>query len=365
MDPSTRQVYESGAAEWARRRPPRYRDRAAAFSARCLPGRARVDLGCGPGSYFADLGRPLVGLEGAWAMLALARRNGPDVALVQGDLSALPFAPGSFGGAWARASYLHLRRAALPDALAQLHAALTPGAPLEMSLRAGDAEGPMAGDDFPGRFFAEWRADPLADLVKGAGFTLDELIDDGEWLVVRATRARSLPDFVRPGMRVLVCGLNPSVVAADAGFGYAGPTNRFWPAAMMAGLVTVPRRPRLALWRDGVGMTDLVKRATARASEVRPEEYQAGAARVGRLVHWLQPRLTVFVGVTGWRVAVDRQASTGLQPELFGGRPAYVMPSTSGANAHTSLRDLAEHLKLALARADAESRGYGSGEDGR
>src|SRR6516165_2933487 len=102
MDASTRRVYEEGAAEWARRRPPRYRDRAAAFSARCLPGRARIDLGCGPGSYFAELGRPLVGLEGASAMLALARGSGADVLLVQGDLSALPFAPASFGGAWAR-----------------------------------------------------------------------------------------------------------------------------------------------------------------------------------------------------------------------------------------------------------------------
>jgi TDG/mug DNA glycosylase family protein len=217
-----------------------------------------------------------------------------------------------------------------------------------MSLRAGEAEGPVAGDDFPGRFFAEWQADPLADVVEGAGFTLDELIDDGEWLGVRATRARSLPDFVRPGMRVLVCGLNPSVVAADAGFGYAGPTNRFWPAAMMAGLVAVPRRPRLALWRDAVGMTDLVKRATARASELRREEYQTGAARVARLVQWLRPGLTVFVGMTGWRAAVHRHASTGVQPERFGGRPAYVMPSTSGANAHTSLRELAEHLRRAL-----------------
>jgi TDG/mug DNA glycosylase family protein len=225
-----------------------------------------------------------------------------------------------------------------------------------MSLRAGDTQGPLPGDDFPGRFFAQWRADPLIDVVEGGGFTLDELIDDGEWLVVRATRARSLPDFAGPGMRVLVCGLNPSVVAADAGFGYAGRTNRFWPAAVTAGLVTVARRPLRALWRDGVGMTDLVKRATPRASELRQEEYRAGAARVARLVSWLGPRLTLFVGLTGWRAAVDRQASTGLQPELFGGRPAYVMPSTSGANAHASLRDLAEHLTRALAVADREAQ---------
>ena len=352
MDHSTREVYEKWAGEWARRRPPRYRDRARAFANRCLTDRPTVDLGCGPGSYFADLGRPLIGLEGASAMVALAKRAAPDVLLVQGDLTALPFAPDRLGGAWARASYVHVPRTALPAALAQLHAALALGAPLEMSLKAGTAEGPLAGDDFAGRFFAEWQADSLADVVLGAGFTLDRLIDDGEWLVVRATRARSLPDFVGPGMRMLVCGLNPSVVAADAGFGYAGRTNRFWAAAEAAGLVTTPRRPLPSLVHDRVGMTDLVKRATPRASELRQEEYQAGAARVARLVGWLEPGLTLFVGLTGWRMAIDRRASTGLQPDLFGGRPAYVMPSTSGANAHASLVELAGHLRVALGHAE-------------
>jgi TDG/mug DNA glycosylase family protein len=351
MDRSTRDVYEAKAAEWAERRPPRYQERAAAFSHRCLPGRPMVDLGCGPGSYFPDLGRPLVGLEGAYAMLSLAKQAGPDALLVQADLAALPFAAGRFGGAWARASYLHLPRTALPAALAQLHAALAVGAPLEMSLKAGTAEGPIADDEFPGRFFALWQAEPLADVVLGAGFTVEELVDDGEWLVVRATRARTLPDFVGPGMRILVCGLNPSVVAADAGFGYAGATNRFWPAAVAAGLVTTPRRPLLSLFDDRVGMTDLVKRATPRASEVSQAEYRAGASRVARLVEWLGPRLTLFVGLTGWRAAINRRAASGLQPDRFGGRPAYVMPSTSGLNARTSPAELVGHLRAALTHA--------------
>jgi double-stranded uracil-DNA glycosylase len=310
-----------------------------------------VDLGCGPGGYFRDLGRPLVALEGAYAMLALARQAAPDVTLVQGDLAALPFPSGCLGGAWARASYLHLARTALPTALAHLHAALALGAPLEMSLRAGTAEGPIADDDFPGRFFAHWQADPLIDVVVGAGFALDELIDDSDWLVVRATRARTLPDFVGPGMRILVCGLNPSVVAADAGFGYAGPTNRFWPAATAAELITTPRRPLHSLVHDGVGMTDLVKRATPRASEVNEAEYRAGAIRVTRLVEWLGPSLTLFVGLAGWRAAVNRRASAGLQSDLFGGRPAYVMPSTSGLNARVSMADLVGHLRAAAAYA--------------
>src|SRR5438309_1574658 len=79
-------------------------------------------------------------------------------------------------------------------------------------------------------------------------------VDDLLW--ARARRARALPDTVAAGMRALVCGLNPSLVAADAGFGYAGATNRFWPAAIEAGLVSRPRDPLHALVADGVGMTD-------------------------------------------------------------------------------------------------------------
>jgi TDG/mug DNA glycosylase family protein len=352
MDRSTIDVYEGRAADWARLRPAQHRERAAAFARRCLPGRVRLDVGCGPGSYFADLGRPLAGLDGAHAMLVLGRQADPDALLVQADLARLPFARGSLGGAWARASYLHLPRHALPAALAELHAVLPPGAPFELTMREGGAEGPLPGDDFPGRFFALWRADDLAGVLAGAGFTVDELGGSGEWLTGRATRARTLPDFVGPGMRVLVSGLNPSLVAADAGFGYAGPTNRFWPAALASSLVTVARRPLASLARDGVGMTDMVKRATRAAGEVTRAEYVEGAARLERLVRWLRPDLVLFVGLAGWRAAIDRQAGAGPQPRGFGGTRAYVMPSTSGLNARTSGAQLTAHMEEALAYSD-------------
>ena len=374
MDDSTRATYELGAAEWAERRPPRLGREAAAFSHRCLSGMAMVDLGCGPGTYFAHLGtgpdRPVVGLDGARAMVELARAVAPEVAVVQADLAHLPFAPGRLGGAWARASYLHLPAHDLPAALAQLHRALAVGAPIELTLRAGEGaksqhEGDLPDDDFPGRFFAFWRPGELGDVVTGAGFDLAEVAADGEWLTVRATAARTLPDFVGPAMAVLVCGLNPSVVAADAGFGYAGATNRFWRAAVSAGLIRPPhaRRPLLALERDHVGMTDLVKRATPRAAELTLSEYRDGAARLARLVTSLPPRMVLFVGLAGWRAAVDRVAQPGLQPQPFAGVPAYVMPSTSGLNAATSLGQLVEHFQAAAAAADLPA-GPGLGRDG-
>jgi TDG/mug DNA glycosylase family protein len=191
-------------------------------------------------------------------------------------------------------------------------------------------------------------APALAELVAGAGFAVDRARRAGGRSVVDARRERTLPDYVGGGMRMLICGLNPSLVAADAGYGFAGATNRFWSAVTAAGVVTVPRRPLAALAEDGVGMTDLVKRATPNADSLTAAEYQAGAERVRRLVEWLRPDVVVSVGLAGWRAAVDRRAVPGPQPSSFGGAPAYVMPSTSGRNARTSLAELVEHLRRAM-----------------
>jgi TDG/mug DNA glycosylase family protein len=221
-------------------------------------------------------------------------------------------------------------------------------------LRVGDDSGYLEDDDFPGRWFAGWRAEPLHDVLVGAGFEVAVLEEDstGEWLTANITRARTLPDTIGPDMRLLVCGLNPSLRAADAGVGFVTPGNRFWPAALAAGLVAVDRDPRAAL-AAGVGMTDLAKRATSRADELTRDEYRAGWARVERLVRWLQPGAVCFVGLAGWRAVVDRRAVPGVQPDGIGGRPVYVMPSTSGLNARVPLDELTDHLRAAAVLADS------------
>ena len=353
MDRATIDIYEQRAAEWEAKRPPSFGARARAFSQRCLPGLPRVDLGCGPGGYLPMLGSPVVGLDATAAMLRLARGASAGALLVQAELERLPFARGCLGGAWARASYLHLTRNALPAALAQLHAALALDAPVELTVLAGQGEGPRPDGDFPGRFFALWQAQPLADVVTGAGFELEAVSKLREWLIATARRARTLPDFVGPGMRVLVCGLNPSVISADAGFGFATGSNRFWVAAASAGLVGPDRvrRPLAVLAADRVGMTDMVKRATPRSRLLAVAEYRAGAERVGRLVRWLRPRLILFVGLEGYRAAIDRKALPGVQPSPFHGVSAYVMPSTSGLNARTPMAELVSHMQAALAAA--------------
>jgi len=349
MDRATVDVYERRAQEWAAKRTPLHRERALRLAGRALPGLAVADLGCGPGNYLGDLAGagPVVALDAAESMLALAPPSG--ALLVQADIEAPPFRDRSLGGTWASNSYLHVPRTRLPLALARLQWAMAPGAPLTISGVAGEGEGDWPGDDFPGRFFTYWQPDELAGILAGAGFEVDDVSIDGERVWADARRARTLPDTVAAGLRVLVCGLNPSVVAADAGYGFAGPTNRFWKAAAAAGLVSRPRDPLGCLVHDRVGMTDLVKRATPNAAVLSREEYQAGAGRVRRLVDWLRPGCVLFVGLAGWRAAVDRHATAGLQPETFAGVPAYVMPSTSGLNAHTSLAELTAHMRAATA----------------
>jgi len=349
-------VYEERAEEWQARRSAARAEDADRLAAAVAPGSVRVDLGCGPGFYLPHLGEPLVALDAANAMLELAREQLPSALLVRADLEALPLRDRSIGGAWARASYLHVARAALPLALARLHWALVPGAPLYLAVRLGDDEGALGEDgDFPGRFFAEWRPEPLVDVLVGAGFEVDEVTEDrgakAQFVVARARRGRTLPDSVGPDMRLLVCGLNPSIYAADQGVGFARPGNRFWPAARAAGLVTRDRDPLHALVGHGIGMTDLVKRATRGAAELRVDEYRAGASRLERLVRWLRPKAVCFVGLAGWRAAVNPRAVAGEQPERLAEASAYVMPSTSGANARTPLDDLVEHLEAAAALA--------------
>jgi len=356
VDEKTIEVYEAEAERWRDTRPARFSDRAEAMGAALPPGAVRADLGCGAGKHLPFLGTPVVALDGAFAMVRLARDADPAAWPMQADLVDLPLRRGALAAAWARASYLHVPKVDLPRALADLHRVLTVGAPVDLTMRFGTHEGEVEDDEFPGRFFAEWEPEPLRAVLLGAGFSVEVCEHDGgEWIQVNATRLRTLPDFVGPGMRLLMVGLNPSEYSADRGFGFARPGNRFWPAALASGLVTRTHDPLHVLRVDHLGMTDLVKRATPRADGLTTAEYRDGLARVERLVTWLQPRAVCFAGLTGWRAAVDRKAVAGVQARTVGGRPVYVMPNPSGINAHATVDSLTDHLRAALALADSTS----------
>jgi TDG/mug DNA glycosylase family protein len=354
MDRRTVDVYERESGRYEAQRRPRFLPQAEALGAR-RPAGVAIDLGCGPGWYTAALGEPVVALDAAMAMVRRARDVAPACLGVQADLGALPFRRGALAAGWARNTYVHLRQEDMPMAFNDLHHVLTEGAPIEVTVFQGETPyKELPDDDLPGRWFSSWTEARLRDVLCGAGFVIDELVPPATsggdpTFTIRARRARTLPDFVAGGMQLLVCGLNPSLRAADAGIGYVTPGNRFWPAALAAGLVTKDRDGRHCLRHDGVGITDLVKRATTAASELARSEYTAGLERLERLCAWLEPLAVCFVGLAGWRAAVDRRAQPGWQERTVGGRPAYVMPSTSGLNAATPLSALVEHLRAAAA----------------
>jgi len=361
-DRVTIEVYERRARSWRDVRTPRHLGGAQAFGGRTRAAALGpvVDLGCGPGWYAPVVGEPVVALDAARAMLDLVPDAAPGAWRVQADLEALPFRRGALGGAWASKSYVHTARTHLPLALADLHRSLAVDAPIELVLFTGDRElEPFPDDDHPGRLFAAWHPDDLRRVVEGAGFEAIEAEVSPHWqesasgqVTIRATRGRTLPDYVGADMRLLSVGLNPSLYAADEGVGFARPGNRFWPAATKAGLVTRERDPRHAVVHDGVGMSDFVKRASVGAAELTTAEYCDGVARLEHLVGWLRPGVVCFQGLGGWRAAVDRKATSGPIEGGFAGQPAYLMPNPSGLNASSSLDDLAGHIRSAAALAD-------------
>jgi len=358
MDAETIAVYEAEGAGYAERRGVQFPERIEAFAAAVAPGGLRLDLGCGPGHHLPLLGRPAVALDAAAAMVAASARANPDVAAVRGDLARLPFGSLTLDGVWASKAHQHLPAAELPMALAEVHRVLRTGGRFELTVFAGEGELRTTegdGDDLPGRRFTWWDPDRLAAVVDAAALAVERLdvvaLPGGTHpqIHVTATADRRLPDHVGPGMRLLCCGLNPSLHAADAGVGYVSPSNRFWPAVVRAGLAEPAddRDPRALLLRHRIGMTDLVKRATPRADELRRDEYRAGVERLRALCAWLRPAALAVVGLAGWRAAVDRRATVGWQPEPLGPTPVYVLPSTSGLNARVTLDDLAGHLAAA------------------
>ena len=344
MDEHTVAVYEQNVEDWIEHR---HRPRPAAlegFVAR-TPSGVRADVGCGPGWHSAELGEPVVAFDAAPAMVARVRAFAPSAWPLVADLEHLPFRAGSLSGAWAHRCYMHIDGEQLPMALAELQRALVLGACVHLQVTS-DRLRQNYDERFPGRHFTWWPAARLRDVVERAGFAIHGFVDDGEeWIDVEGTRAHLLPDTVGPHMRVLAVGLNPSVYSADAGVGFARPGNRFWPAAVAAGLVSRPLDPFRALRVDNVGMTNIVARATPRADELSRDEYTRGVAQLARLIEWLRPAAVCFVGVTGYRIAVDKRAPLGWQAEPFAGAPVYVMPNTSGLNAHAKPADFADHLR--------------------
>lgn len=168
----------------------------------------------------------------------------------------------------------------------------------------------------------------------------------------------TLPDYLAPGLRLVLVGINPGLSSAARGHYFARPTNRFWPAFSRS-LLSAPVRAALgrqalgpdaaaALLAFGIGLTDVVKRPTRQASDLRPRDFEEGASRLLERLRAYAPAVACFQGMTGWRAflrwALGRPrdpAALGPQGLEVGRTRLFVVPSPSPANAHVTLEELA------------------------
>ncbi|CCH29834.1 G/U mismatch-specific DNA glycosylase [Actinosynnema sp. NPDC047251] len=165
-----------------------------------------------------------------------------------------------------------------------------------------------------------------------------------------------IPDVIAPDLDVLFCGINPGLLSEAKGQHFARPGNRFWPALHLSGFT--PRRLTPAeqdeLLDHGLGITNLVARATAKADELTSAELTAGAVTLTELAEAQRPRFVAVVGITAYRTAFARRtAQVGPQPEPIAGSRLWLLPNPSGLNAHYQLPDLADvfrDLRLAVSR---------------
>ncbi|MEV6120124.1 G/U mismatch-specific DNA glycosylase [Streptomyces sp. NPDC052077] len=173
---------------------------------------------------------------------------------------------------------------------------------------------------------------------------------------LEAARDRLVPDVVADGLHVLFCGINPGLMTAATGHHFARPGNRFWPVLHRSGFTPRLLQPseQRELLSYGLGITNVVARASARADELTTEEYREGGRSLTRRVTRLRPRWLAVVGVTAYRVAFDdRHAKIGPQNRTIGGTRVWVLPNPSGLNAHWTAETMAEEYTSLRAAAEA------------
>ncbi len=160
---------------------------------------------------------------------------------------------------------------------------------------------------------------------------------------LEAARNRTIPDVLpEPGAAfgVLFCGINPGLYSAATGWHFARPGNRFWPALHLSGFT-----PRLLAPCEqdqlpglGLGITNLVARPTAQASELDAAELRAGRDHLAAVVRTHRPRIVALAGVTAYRTAFGQpRAGAGPQPDRLGAARLWVLPNPSGLNASWTL----------------------------
>jgi TDG/mug DNA glycosylase family protein len=160
---------------------------------------------------------------------------------------------------------------------------------------------------------------------------------------LQASYGVTIPDLGGPHTHVLLVGINPSLWSGWAGLHFARPGNRLWRTLHESGFTDrrVAPSDTATIEAAGLGITNLVSRATARADELDADEIRAGVEPLGALLRAWRPGFVAFLGISTYRVAfAQRNARVGPQGETFQGARVWVLPNPSGLNAHYQQPDL-------------------------
>lgn len=164
-------------------------------------------------------------------------------------------------------------------------------------------------------------------------------------------RDATVDDLVGPNPRLVFVGINPGLWTAATNTHFAHPGNRFYPALRQAGLISreIDRSAgfdaddRRHFIERGIAITNLVMRATVRASELSRDELRSGGVTVREKIGQWTPRVVAFAGITAYRQAYGvAAAAAGRQPDPWGNTEVWVVPNPSGLNAHETIDSLAD-----------------------
>jgi double-stranded uracil-DNA glycosylase len=163
---------------------------------------------------------------------------------------------------------------------------------------------------------------------------------------------QALADLVGPDLRVLFCGINPGTLSGELGLHFARSGNRFWKLLCAGGFTESVLSPseQHILPALGVGITNLVARVTAAASELTTSELREGATQLETRAGNLQPRCVAVLGLQAYRTAFQRpRAAIGRQSELIGGALLWLLPNPSGLQARYQVPEMTEMYKSLFA----------------
>jgi mismatch-specific thymine-DNA glycosylase len=148
---------------------------------------------------------------------------------------------------------------------------------------------------------------------------------------------RTLPDYLRKGMKMVLIGANPGDRSARVGHYYAGRGNQFWPIMYESGVIPEPLsyEDDRRMLEFGIGMTDLVKRPTRGLDEIERQEFAEGRVLLAQKLEELRPRVIAFNGKITYEKFMGRPCKLGLQKQTLYGALVFVLPSTSGLNEGT------------------------------